>query len=389
MTASRLRVVIAPDSLKGSLSAAEAAEVIAAGWTSVRPDDEIVLRPMADGGEGTLEAFLAAHDAEVRTARVVGADGREHDTPWTLLPDGTAVVELGVCCGIEQLGTARAPFTAHTGGFGQAIAAALDAGARRLVLGIGSSASTDGGAGMLHALGARLLDGDGREVGPALADADVDQHGSDPGAAVLPPSGLGGVATVDLSGLRPAPVGGVLVLSDVTNPLLGARGAAAVFGPQKGIPADHVAEVDAVLSRWSHAVLSAAGLDDELLTAAGAGAAGGTGFALKVWGADLVPGAAAVADLIGLPAATAAADVVITGEGSYDAQSAAGKVPAHVASLSAAAAVLIAGRITPDADTSAFAAAISLTQLAGSSDASLADPRRWLREAAVAAASRF
>ncbi|MFK4789644.1 glycerate kinase [Microbacterium sp. ZW T5_56] len=438
MTGERLRVVVAPDSLKGSLSAAEAARAIAAGWTSVRADDEIVLRPMADGGEGTLEAFLAAHDAEVRTVRVIGADGREHDAPWTLLSDGTAVVELGVCCGIEQLGSARAPFTAHTGGFGQAIAAALDAGARRLVLGIGSSASTDGGAGMLRALGARLLDADGRDVGPSLSDGGRSRPGSGSGASVsdvsgsetsaleasvsetpvsetpvsdLPPSasgsgsasasasasasgsfsisGLGAVASVDLSGLRAAPDGGVLVLSDVTNPLLGPRGAAAVFGPQKGIPADRVAEVDDVLSRWSTALLAAAGRDDELLTAPGAGAAGGTGFALKIWGADLIPGAAAVAELIGLPSATAATDVVITGEGSYDAQSAAGKVPAHVASLSNAPAVLIAGRIAADADTSAFAAAFSLTELAGSSEASLADPRRWLHEAAAFAASRF
>ncbi|WP_402840394.1 glycerate kinase [Microbacterium sp. GXS0129] len=370
MTGTRRRVVICPDSFKGSLSAAEAARVISAGWSSVRGEDEIVLRPMADGGEGTLDAFLAAHDASPRTTRVTGADGRERDAPWALLPDGTAVVELGVCCGIEQLGSARAPFTAHTGGFGQAIAAALDAGVERLVLGIGSSASTDGGAGLLRALGARLLDAGGREVAPS-------------------PDGLASLASVDLSALRAAPARGVLVLSDVTNPLTGPHGAAAVFGPQKGIPAERIGEVDDVLSRWAQALIVAAGAADELITAPGAGAAGGTGFALRVWGADLVPGAAAVADLIGLPAASTAADVVITGEGSYDAQSAAGKVPAHVASLSSAATVLIAGRITPDADTSAFAAALSLTELAGSPEASLADPRRWLREAAACAASRF
>lgn len=369
MTGTHRRIVIAPDSFKGSLSAAEAARVMAAGWSSVRDGDEIVLRPMADGGEGTLDAFLAAHDAEPRTTRVAGADGRDRDAPWALLSDGTAIIELGVCCGIEQLGSARAPFTAHTAGFGQAIAAALDAGAERLVLGIGSSASTDGGAGMLGALGARLLDAGGREVAPS-------------------PDGLASLASVDLSALRAAPAGGVLVLSDVTNPLAGPAGAAAVFGPQKGIPAERIGEVDDVLSRWAQLLIAAAGTDDDLVAAPGSGAAGGTGFALRVWGADLVPGAAAVADLIGLAAASAAADVVITGEGSYDAQSAAGKVPAHVASLSSAATVLIAGRITPDADTSAFAVALSLTELAGSSEASLTDPRRWLHEAAASAAAR-
>lgn len=363
------RIVVAPDSFKGSVPAAAAARAVAAGWRAVRAErDEISLRPMADGGEGTLDAFAAAvPDARRMPVAVTGPDGREVAASWLLLPEGggTGVVELASTSGIELLGGALRPRDAGTDGFGQAIAAALDHGVRRLVLGIGSSASTDGGVGMLRALGARFRDAAGAPVTTGA-------------------KGLEGVAAADLDGLRALPPGGVVVLTDVTNALLGPRGAAAVFGPQKGLAPEDIVRAEGGLARLA-ALLPADPSEP------GAGAAGGTGFALRAWGAELTPGAPAVARLIGLADAIARADLVVTGEGAYDGQSAAGKAPAHVAALAATSDVpvaLIAGRIAPDADTSPFAACLSLTDLAGGTAAALADPIRWLRRAGAELAAR-
>lgn len=368
-------VVIAPDSFKGTIAAAAAAEAIAAGWRRERPSDGVRLMPMADGGEGTVDAFATAVPGARRMpVTVTGPDGTRVEASWVLLPptpdapDGTGVVELASTSGIERLGTPPRlrPFEAHTRGFGEAIAAALAHGVSRLVLGIGSSSSTDGGAGMLRALGARFTDASGSPIADGAR-------------------GLATAAAVDLSRLAPLPSHGVTVLSDVTNPLLGARGAAAVFGPQKGATPDDIAALDAGLARIA-ALLNA---DPD---AAGAGAAGGTGFGLLAWGARLVPGSAAVAELVGLDEVVASAHVVVTGEGSYDGQSAAGKVPAHVGAVAAAAGVpvaLVAGRIGTDAGTSGFAATVSLTELAGSADAAMADPARWLTEAGAALARRL
>ncbi|MGZ0712522.1 glycerate kinase (plasmid) [Coraliomargarita sp. W4R53] len=373
-------VVIAPDSFKGTIGAAAAAEALAAGWRSVEPDAKLQLLPMADGGEGTVDAFEAAVAAAVRMpVSVTGPEGVTVAASWLLLPptadapNGTGVVELASTSGIELLGTPprlRA-LDAHTRGFGEAIAAALSHGVSRLVLGIGSSASTDGGAGMLSALGARLMDA----AGNAIAEGG---------------RGLAEVVAVDLSGLLAPPPGGVHVLSDVTNPLLGARGAAAVFGPQKGATVDDIALLDAALSGF--AALAADGDADGLVEMPGAGAAGGTGFGLLVWGAQLVAGSDAVAELIGLGEAIASASIVVTGEGSFDGQSAAGKVPAHVSAIAGTAGVpvaLVAGRITADADTSAFRASVSLTDVAGSSDAAMAEPARWLTSAGAALARQL
>lgn len=362
------RVVIAPDSFKGTITAAEAAAALAAGWADVEPGAEIVLRPMADGGEGTVAAFATAvPDARRRPVRVDGPAGALLDTSWLLLPatpdapGGTGVVDIASTSGIELLDGLR-PWDADTTGFGQAIAAALDHGVSRLILGIGSSASTDGGTGMLTALGARFLDSHGRPVAPGAR-------------------GLADIATVDLRALRAAP--DVRVLTDVTNPLTGPRGAAAVFGPQKGLTeADAIAEVDDALARLA-ALLP---VDPEL---PGAGAAGGTGAALVRWGGVLAPGAAEVAALVDLPEAIRGADVVITGEGSYDGQSGDGKVPSFLAALAVDAGarpLLAAGRIADDADTGLFAGAVSLTALAGSTAAALGEPDRWLRGAGAALA---
>lgn len=361
------RVVIALDSLKGSITAAQASAALAAGWCTVEPSASILQRPMADGGEGTVAAFAAADDAAKEMAVTVrGSHGDPVAAHWLLRPDGSGVVELASTSGIEMLGDRRLPWDADTRGFGQTIVDALDHGVARLVLGIGSSASTEGGVGLLTALGARFLDARGAPVAPGAR-------------------GLCNIVTADLTGLRALPPGGAVVLTDVTNPLLGPEGAATVFGPQKGFDVEEVERADAALARLAALVPGEPALP-------GAGAAGGAGFALRLWGATLMPGAPEVAALVGLDAALHDADLVVTGEGSFDGQSAAGKVPSFVADLAAEAGVpvaLVAGRIGADADTAGFLASLSLTDLAGSAQSSLADPARWLRAAGADLARRF
>ncbi|GIT80871.1 hypothetical protein LLS1_25400 [Leifsonia sp. LS1] len=385
-----LTVVIAPDSFKGSASAAEVAEALAAGWAEVRPGDEVVLAPTADGGEGTSDAFAAAVPGSVRhPVRVLGPSGDLVDASWLELPDGSAVVELAETSGLGLL-HAPAPFDAHTIGFGQAIAAAVDAGTTSLLLAIGGSASTDGGAGVLTALGARLLDGAGTDIAPGNR-------------------GLAALVRADLTGMRPLPPGGARILSDVSNPLLGPRGAAAVFGPQKGANLQDVPQLDAGLARFAEVLdaaavpgarasgrpsdvgRGAAGVGAREVSAddPGTGAAGGTGFGLRIWGADMTAGAPAVAEALGLPARIASADLVITGEGRYDSQSASGKAPEHVAELARRAGVpvlLAAGAIA--AEPTSFADSVALADLAGGSAAAIADPLRWARAAGAALASR-
>jgi len=347
------------------VGAADAARALAEGWRAARPADELVLRPMADGGEGTLAAFAdAVPGAQRMPVRVTGPDGATVASAWLLLPDGTGVVELACTSGIELLGGRRLPWDAHTRGFGEAIAAALDHGVRGLVLGIGSSASTDGGVGMLQALGAEFVAADGRPVADGAR-------------------GLAAIRALRLDGLRALPPAGVTVLTDVRNPLLGSVGAARVFGPQKGFAPSELVTADAGVAVLADLLPA----DPE---APGAGAAGGTGFALLAWGARLTPGADAVAELIGLREAIADADLVITGEGSFDGQSAAGKAPTVVAALAASAGVpvaLVAGRIGPDADASAFGRTVSLAAMAGGSARARADAAHWLREAARALAT--
>jgi glycerate 2-kinase len=359
------RIVVAPDSFKGSCAAAAAAAAIASGWRSVRPHDEVELAPMADGGEGTLDAFAAAYPDAARRAIIVrGPDDEPVDTEWLLLADGRAVVELAATSGLTLLDPLR-PDTAHTVGFGQAIAAALDAGATGLLLGIGGSSSTDGGLGALLELGLRTTPQGLRERAP----------GGD---------GLDLVTAVDRTRLRDLPSHGVVVLTDVTSPLLGPSGAAAVFGPQKGVTAERVAVHDARLTHWATL------FPDVDPTTPGAGAAGGTGFGLLAWGATIVPGADSVARAIGLPDRLPGAALVITGEGRFDAQSAAGKVPSLVGALAAGDGVpvaLVAGAIEASPD--GFVDSVSLTELAGSSARAMASPVEFLRDAGARLARGF
>jgi glycerate 2-kinase len=322
-----VRVVVAPDKFKGSLTAPQVAARVAAGLTRVAPGVEVVQVPVADGGDGTLEAAISAGHRRV-LVRAEGPTGEPVDTAYAER-DGVAVVELADVSGLGRLPGGRlAALTASSYGTGQVIAAALDAGCRRIVLGIGGSACTDGGAGMVQALGGRLVDAGGGEVGRG-------------GAA------LAAVRSLDLAGLHPAlRQAEILVASDVDNPLLGPRGAAAVYGPQKGASPADVAELDAALARWADAVHRATGID--AAQTPGAGAAGGVGFAaVAVLDARLQPGIDLILDLVRFREALPGAQLVICGEGSLDAQTLHGKAPAGVATAARSAGipvVAVAGR---------------------------------------------
>nr|WP_308288129.1 glycerate kinase [Streptomyces corallincola] len=323
-------VLIAADKFKGSLTAVQVAERIAAGLREVVPTAAIESLPVADGGDGTVDAAVAAGFAR-REARVTGPTGREVTAAFALRGE-TAVVEMAEASGLQRLPDGvRAPLTASTYGSGELLRAALDAGARTIVFGVGGSATTDGGAGMLTALGARFLDAGGKPVGPGGG-------------------GLARLAHADLSGLdtRLSSVGLVLA-SDVDNPLTGPTGAAAVYGPQKGASAADVAVLDAALGRYAAVLADAAGLRGAALaSAAGAGAAGGIGYGALLLGARFRPGIAVMLDVLGFSSALERASLVITGEGSLDAQTLHGKAPAGVAAAARAAGrrvVAVCGRL--------------------------------------------
>lgn len=356
-----MRVLVAPDSLKGTIGAAEAAAALAEGWRAARPGDELVCLPLADGGEGTLDV-LAASAAAPRwhQAAVTGPDGRLVTSRW-LEHDSIGFIELAQASGLPLM-AAPDPMGAQTTGTGELVAQALDAGVTRVVISLGGSASTDGGTGALAALGARFLDAAGRE---------------------LPPGGgaLATLAWADLSALRPPPPGGVACLTDVRAPLLGPGGAAAVFGPQKGATPAQVTMLEAGLARLAQVL----GGHPE---AEGAGAAGGTGYGFTAaWGAAIRPGAAELCRVAGLDTQISRADLVLTGEGRYDASSGNGKITGEVLAAAARAdvpAALVAGEIA--ADPPPGVAAVALARLAGGTPAAMADPGRWLREAGRALA---
>jgi len=305
-----VRVVIAPDSFKGSLTSVQVATALADGWRLARPDDEVLLAPLADGGEGTLVAIAAAGGWEWRRVDTTDPIGRPVAARWLCsIDDSRAVVELAEASGLSRLAASeRDPVGASTRGTGEVIRAVLDDGIRTITLGIGGSATTDGGGGILHALGA-VIDGDG-----------VHLDGLDPR-----------LAEVDLR-----------IACDVSNPLLGPTGAAATYGPQKGASPEQVAELDGALGRYADRLAVACGRDER--DTPGAGAAGGTAFGLLSIGdrfrsVKLVPGVAVVIEETGLREKLAAADLVITGEGRIDAQTAFGKTALGVAELAHAAGV--------------------------------------------------
>lgn len=318
----RLTVLIAPDSFKGSLTSVEVARALAAGWARARPDDELLLAPLADGGEGTLVSIEAAGGWEWRETEASDPIGRKTRARWLQSADGAAaVVELASASGLSRLTSAeRDPLGASTAGTGEVLRAAIDAGARRITLGIGGSATNDGGAGLLQALGA-VVDGDKVD----LAGLDLR------------------LSSVDLR-----------IACDVTNPLLGPAGAAATYGPQKGATADEVAELDRRLERYAGALEAATGRRER--DTPGAGAAGGTGFGLlaltdRFRSLELVPGVELVMDEIDLDGKLGRADLVITGEGRIDAQTAFGKTALGVAWRAHARGlptIAVGGGITPE-----------------------------------------
>lgn len=379
-TAPARRIILAPDKFKGSLTAAQVASALAAGITRAAPGAELRQLPIADGGDGTVDAFLAA-GWENEPLSAPGPTGEPVSTAYAYRPPspgavlgrpphhsdaddyargGTAVVELAAVVGLVKLpGGQLDPLHSSTYGLGVVIAHALDRGVRDIVLGLGGSASTDGGAGLLQALGLRIFDADDREL----------PHGG---------VELSRAVRVDRTHLHPALAATRFTLaSDVDNPLLGPDGAAAVYGPQKGATPEQVTNLDAALANWTKLI------GPEWAERPGAGAAGGTGFgAMAVLGATARSGIEVVLDLIDFPAQLAGADLVVTGEGSFDAQSLNGKAPVGVAAAAHRAGVpvaVVAGRVglTPDQVRAAgFADAYALSDLEP-------DPARSIANAAM------
>lgn len=311
-----MRFVIAPDSFKGSASAREVAQAIAEGLKAALPDAVCDLVPMADGGEGTVDALVAATGGRIVSVRVTGPLGEPVDAFFGILGDGeTAVIEMAAAAGLHLVPPEeRNPMVTTTYGVGELMRAALDAGCRRLIIGIGGSATNDGGAGMAQALGVRLLDEQGNEIGFG-------------GGA------LERLARLDLSDFdRRVWDAEILVACDVTNPLTGPNGASAVYGPQKGATPEMVRQLDANLRHYAAVLQRDLGVEVE--TVAGAGAAGGLGAGLLAFcRAQLRRGVELVIHAVRLPERVQKADLVITGEGCLDFQTGFGKVPHGVAQV--------------------------------------------------------
>ncbi|HKC20146.1 MAG TPA: glycerate kinase [Candidatus Dormibacteraeota bacterium] len=363
-----MKVLVAPNAFKGTLTAPQAAASIAAGVRDVFPDAGVIEIPVADGGDGTVEALVSARRGEYRTARVEGPLGAPVEARYGLIDSGaTAVVELATASGLALIPeAARDPRHASTYGFGQLLDAARRQGVREIIAGIGGSATNDGGAGMAQALGVRLVDRSGRDLprgGAALIDLDrVDMSGVDPQWRLVR----------------------VRVACDVTNPLTGPAGASHVYGPQKGADAATVEELDRALAQFGKVV----GVDE----LPGAGAAGGTGAGLVAFlGATLEPGAPLVVGATGFGAQLPGADLVFTGEGRVDEQTAYGKAPGEVAKRAAAAGVPVVllagskGQGWQALSSMGVTEVVTLTEEGRDPEAAFRDPGGLLRRAAVVA----
>lgn len=349
------KVVIAPDSFKGSATSNEVAAAIAQGWKSLRPGDELIQIPFADGGEGTL---LALEKAQPGAQRIYCPD-ISPNAYWLLLDDATAVVELAQVSGITHLAKLN-PMGAHTFSFGQLLAdAAKHPHVERIFAALGGSASTDAGVGALMALGFEFLDSAGLAVG--LGGAEISR-----------------IATIISAKAIAPPRDGVTVLVDVQSPLVGINGAATVFAPQKGATPAQVVELDEALSHF----VGVSGYTDS----AGSGAAGGTAFGLcALWGATINSGAEIIAELSGLNSAIIGADLIITGEGRLDSQSFAGKVVGYISALALTSGIPIAycvGSIEGGFPSSSRGG-VSLSQLAGSAEQAMRNTEKYLIEAGV------
>jgi glycerate kinase len=362
-----VRVLVCPDSFTGTLSAPAAARAIATGWRAAAPDDELVLVPLSDGGPGFVDVVHEALGGNLLAVTVTGPVGEPVPATVLLAPDGTAYLESAQACGLHLVpADRRDPTRTTTAGVGELMAVALEAGARELVIGLGGSGTNDGGAGALAALGAEPA-GVLRAGGGALRDLDP--------------------AALDLTPARERLAGVPLrIASDVDSPLLGLRGASAIFGPQKGATADQVQRLDAALEQFARAAQPDVGLNmsGSLAIAAGAGAAGGLGYGLLLMGAQRVPGIATVLELTGLAATAAAVDVLVTGEGCFDWQSLQGKVVSGVAALAMEVArpcVVLAGQVEVGRREMAalgVESAYAVSEIAGSPEAAIADPETQL-----------
>ncbi len=370
-----MRVVVAPDSFGGTLSATEAATAIADGWRRAAPADELELLPVADGGTGFVAVLHAVLGGTLHAVEVTGPLGERVRAEWLQVGD-VAYVESAAACGLHLVPRdQRTPQTAAavtTRGVGELMADAIAAGVTKIVIGLGGSASTDGGAGMLAALGARPVDAAGAELSPG-------------GAALAATARIEG--RPDLAGVR------LVAAADVDNPLLGQHGAAAVFGPQKGADDAMVATLDAALAWFADAL--AAAFDVDVRDEPGAGAAGGLGAALLALGAERVSGAGLVRQLVGLDAALDRAGLAVTGEGSFDWQSLRGKLVTTVARGAAdrgVPCIVLAGQVSVgkrEAAAAGVEAAYGVAEDAGGVEASMADPAGTLATLAERVARRW
>ena len=366
-----MKIVVAPQEFKGSLSAVEAARAMAEGLGRALPDATLELAPMADGGPGTVEAVVAAAKNSRRmTAAAHDALGRPLQAAWGIIDDGSAVIEMAAASGLTLLAEdERDPRIASTYGTGELIRAALDAGCPRIIIGIGGSSTNDGGAGMAQALGARLLDGAGQD---------------------LPPGGgaLARLERIDLSGLDHR-LGQcrVLAATDVFNRLCGPEGASLLYGPQKGATPEVAQELDAALRRYAQVIERDLGMS--VLDLAGAGAAGGLGAGLAAFlGAELVLGSKLVAEAVGLKQKLDGADLALTGEGRLDAQTSFGKAPWEVARLAkdcGLPVIAIVGSLAEDCGPElgeAFDAVVAITPRAMSVGEAMAQGAKLVADAA-------
>ena len=357
------QILIAPDSFKGSATSAQVAEALANGWKISRPNDEIVIAPFADGGEGTLDCIESITPGSVRIPITVqGATGVEHQSSWLLVGSDTAVIEMAALCGITTVDELD-PLGAHSYGLGQAIKAALeDERVNEILIAVGGSASTDAGMGALLALGFKGLDSSGEEITRGGGD-------------------LHRLAHVETPANHRKVVRGIKVLVDVQSPLTGLNGAAHIFGPQKGADADQVRLLNEGLLQF----LKVLYVEDR----AGFGAAGGVSCGLAVLlGAAVVSGVESVSKLIGLEAKIQEADCVITGEGSFDDQSYRGKAVGYVLEIAKESdrPVMIACGVNKNEKSPLI---LSLIELAPSVQSAIADSQRWLIECGRELATRF
>jgi len=357
------RILIAPDSFKGSATSTQVAEALKQGWLTLRSYDEVICLPFADGGEGTLDCVESvSSNSERISITVQGATGREHRSSWLLVNGETAVIEMAALCGITTVEKLD-PLGAHSFGLGQAIRAAIaDSRVMEILVAVGGSASTDGGIGALQALGFNFLDGHGKSVG--LGGAHLQEI-----VEIIAPKDLA------------LPERGIKVLVDVQSPLIGEKGAAHIFAPQKGANAQEVSLLDAGLSH----LLQLSGHADQR----GYGAAGGVSFGLSaILGADIVSGVETIAALIGLDEKIANSDFVISGEGSFDSQSFSGKAVGYIVSRTKHHGVQAAIACGVNKNDVTYPV-IALVDLAPSTESAIANSQQWLFEAGKKLAAGF